>query len=71
MTDRGELRDMGREKQHLYKSEELKKAYCMGLESTVFVLEKPMGLTPAEQRCLINRMKKKIIKDKISAFKVS
>jgi hypothetical protein len=55
--------------QHSYTVEDLNKAYDMGIESAVVVLEKSLGLSPAEQRYLLNRMKMKIIEDKIAAIR--
>ncbi len=57
--------------EHLYTIEDLNKAYDMGIETAVEILEKSLHLSPAEQRYLIIRMKRKIMKDKISAFKVA
>jgi hypothetical protein len=52
---------------HLYTAEDLDKAFSHGVEYSLAILEKSMGLSPAEQRHLLLRMKRKIMKDKIKA----
>ena len=50
-----------------YTEKDINKAFSMGLETAVVILENAILLPPAEQRYLLNRMKKKIVDDKIAA----
>ncbi|MFC1820693.1 hypothetical protein ACFLZG_06370 [Thermodesulfobacteriota bacterium] len=53
---------------HTYSSKDLDKAYAMGLETAIVLLEKSIGLSPTEQRQLIETIKEKILKKKVSAI---
>jgi hypothetical protein len=57
--------------EHLYTKADLNKAYAQGLESAVAVLEQSFKFSGAARWHLIESLKKKIIEDKISVFKVS
>ena len=50
-----------------YTEKDINKAFSMGLETAVVILENAILLPPAEQRYLLDQMKKKIIEDKIAA----
>ena len=45
---------------------DVEKAYIMGLESAVVVLEKSIGLSPEGQREMVESLKKMIQKEKAS-----
>ena len=51
--------------EHLYTVEDLNKAFGMGLETAVYVLDKSLDLSTDGQRYLINCMKKKNLEDKV------
>ncbi|MFC1534399.1 hypothetical protein ACFL7M_13645 [Thermodesulfobacteriota bacterium] len=50
---------------YVYSKEDIDKAYTMGLESAVVVLEKSIGLSPEGQRYILDRLKNIIEGDKI------
>ena len=50
-----------------YSKRDIDKAYAMGLESAVVVLEKSIGLSPSDQRYILDRLKESIIDDKVAA----
>jgi hypothetical protein len=55
--------------QHLYTIEDLNKAFDMGLENAVYIIETSMDLTRVGQRYMLQHMKKKILEDRLSAMK--
>ena len=55
--------------QKIYTVEDLDKAYSMGLETAVFVLENSIGMPTESQRALIESIKKMIGQDKISVIR--
>jgi stalled ribosome rescue protein Dom34 len=57
--------------EYVYSEKDIEKAFNMGVESTLVILEKSIGLSPEGQRHLLERMKNKIMEGKISAFELS
>jgi len=55
--------------EYIYSAKDIEKAFDMGLESAVVILEKSIGLSIEGQRHLLERMKNKIMEGKISALK--
>ena len=51
-----------------YTIKDINKAFSMGQESAVVILEKSVGLSIEGQRLLINCLKKRIAGDKIKAM---
>ena len=58
---------MEKEKQYLYTIEDLNKAFDMGLETAVFVIERSIGLSQIGQRYLLECMEDKIMESKIAS----
>ena len=52
-----------------YTEEDVNKAFSMGLERAVVVLEESMKLNRADRWFLIESLKDKIVKDKVAAIK--
>ena len=44
--------------EHIYKKEDIEKAYDMGWESAIMILEKSIGMSVDGQRELLNLLKK-------------
>ena len=57
--------------ERLYTKADINKAYSMGLEKAVVVLEESILLSRADRWHIIESLKEKIIEDKISAIKQS
>ncbi len=55
--------------EHLYTEADLNKAYSVGLENAVAVMEQSFNHSRAVRWRLIESLKKKIMEDKISAIK--
>ena len=51
--------------QKLYTVEEIGKAFSMGMETAVFVMENSIGMSTENQRALVESMKKIINQNKI------
>jgi len=60
-----------KKRKRLYEKEEINKAYNMGLESAVVILEQSFKLSRADRWRLIEYLKKNIIKNKIAALNIS
>jgi hypothetical protein len=56
-------------KKSLYTKADINKAYSMGLEKAVAVLERSVLLSSADRWRIIELLKEKILEDKISALK--
>ena len=52
--------------EHVYSKKDIDKAYIIGLESAVFVLEKSIGLSPEGQREMLESLKEMVQKEKVS-----
>ena len=53
-------------REHAYSKKDIDKAYIIGLESAVFVLEKSIGLSPEGQREMLESLKEMVQKEKVS-----
>jgi hypothetical protein len=58
-----------RKQGHKYRLEDLNKAYSLGLETGVSVMEKTIGLPAEDQALLVKKLKRKILNDKIAALR--
>ena len=54
-----------------YTQKDLDKAYNMGLEAAVVVIEKMPGLSPSEQRKMVKDLKERMIESKVRVTMVS
>ena len=54
----------------IYSLQDLHKAFDMGLETAVFVLEKMIGLTPEGQQTMLDALKEKIQKEKCKVLQM-
>ena len=52
--------------ENLYSRRDLEKAYDMGLEMAIAMLEKSIGLSVAGQRYMLERLKEMIIEGKVN-----
>ena len=53
---------------HIYKKEDIEKAYDMGLENAIIILEKSMGMSENGRRELINMLKQMRNENRIKPF---
>lgn len=56
-------------RESMYTKADINKAYSMGLEKAVVVMEASMLLSKADRWHIIELLKKRILEDKISALK--
>ena len=54
--------------EHIYKKEDIEKAYDMGWESAIMILEKSIGMSVDGQKELLNMLKKMRSENRISQF---
>lgn len=52
--------------EHLYKKEDIEKAYDMGWESAIMILEKSIGMSIDGQKELLNMLKKMRCENRLS-----
>ena len=55
--------------EYIYSSKDIEKAFDMGMDTALVIMEKSIGLTVEGQRNLLEKMKKKINESKISVVK--
>ena len=53
---------------HIYKKADIEKAYDMGWESAIMILEKSIGMSVDSQRKLVSMLKKMRNKNRIEPF---
>ncbi len=51
---------------HIYKKEDIEKAYDMGWESAIMILEKSIGMSVDGQKELLNMLKKMRFENRLS-----
>ena len=68
MTRKGNVGLDNKHSEKIYTVNDLNKAFSMGQEFAVVVLEKSVGLSPKGQRRLIECLKKQIAEDKIKCI---
>jgi len=54
--------------EHIYKKEDIEKAYDMGWESAIMILEKSIGMSVDGQKELLGMLKKMRSKNRINPF---
>lgn len=54
--------------EHLYRIEDIEKAYDMGLENAIMVLEKSIGLSAKGQRELLSMLKRMRNENRLKPF---
>lgn len=55
-------------KEHIYKKEDIEKAYDMGWESAIMILEKSIGMSEDGQRELLSMLKKMRSENRVEPF---
>ena len=55
-------------KEHIYKKEDIEKAYDMGWESAIMILEKSIGMSVDGQKELLGMLKKMRCENRLSQF---
>ena len=54
--------------EHIYKKEDIEKAYDMGCESAIMILEKSIGMSVDGQKELLGMLKKMRCENRLSQF---
>ncbi|GEM_PF-3538857 len=54
--------------EHIYRREDIEKAYDMGLENAILVLEKSIGLSVKGQREMLNMLKRMRNENRLKPF---
>jgi hypothetical protein len=54
--------------EHLYRKEDIEKAYDMGLENAIMVLEKSIGLSAKGQREMLSMLKRMRSENRLKPF---
>lgn len=54
--------------EHIYKKEDIEKAYDMGLENAIILLEKSIGLSVSGQREMLKILKEKRNENRVKSF---
>ncbi len=54
--------------EHIYKKEDIEKAYDMGLENAIMILEKSIGMSETGQRELLNVLKQMRNENRVKTF---
>ena len=54
--------------EHIYNREDIEKAYDMGLESAIMILEKSIGLSINGQKQMLNMLKRMQSENRIKSF---
>ena len=54
--------------EHIYKKEDIEKAYDMGWESAIMILEKSIGMSVDGQKELLGMLKKMRCENRLSQF---
>lgn len=54
--------------EHIYKKEDIEKAFDMGLENAIMILEKSIGMSVRGQREMLNMLKKMRSENRIKPF---
>ena len=54
----------------LYTKDDINKAFSMGLETAIVILEKSVGLSIPGRRLLIESLKKRVEQDKVKALEM-
>ncbi|NLD38282.1 MAG: hypothetical protein GX654_15575 [Desulfatiglans sp.] len=58
----------GMNSEHIYRKEDVEKAYDMGLENAIMVLEKSIGLSVKGQREMLNLLKRMRNENRLKPF---